>query len=332
MYSYADIRQVHLEISTRCNAACPDCPRNLRGVDGIVKFPLHDMSLSEAKRIFTTAFLGQLQSILINGNLGDFVTASEGLEIIQYFKAVNPNLQIIISTNAGAKTDIWEELGKLNIIVEFCLDGLEGTHELYRRQTVWSKVIANAKSFISAGGIAHWKMLGFDHNQHEINECNELSKILGFKKFILKKDVEVRNNFPVFDQKRNYLYDIGHHTQSKDFDELLKQYNYIPIKSKLEQHIINCEAKKTKSVYITSTGDVYPCCYLGRFPHHISNVLGNDEVAEIATGNNALDVGIEQAISWFDKVEKSWSGEQLRHCATVCGIKEDVYQKGYSES
>ena len=47
MITYQDIKHVHLEISTRCNAACPDCPRNLRGVDVVEGYPLHDMRLDE---------------------------------------------------------------------------------------------------------------------------------------------------------------------------------------------------------------------------------------------------------------------------------------------
>lgn len=75
MYKYSDIRHVHLEISTRCNAACPGCPRNLCGVDVIDDFPLHDMTLAEAERIFIPEFLKQINKMYINGNLGDFITA-----------------------------------------------------------------------------------------------------------------------------------------------------------------------------------------------------------------------------------------------------------------
>ena len=56
-------------MSTRCNAACPDCPRNLRGVDLVDDYPVHDMTLDEAKTIFTPEFIRQLQVIQINGNL-----------------------------------------------------------------------------------------------------------------------------------------------------------------------------------------------------------------------------------------------------------------------
>ena len=77
MLSYDNIRQVHLEISTRCNAACPGCPRNLCGVDILDDYPLLDMKLEQAQKIFPRDFLTQLDRILINGNYGDFVTARD---------------------------------------------------------------------------------------------------------------------------------------------------------------------------------------------------------------------------------------------------------------
>ena len=34
MYNYSDIREVHLELTSKCQASCPMCPRNIQG--GIV--------------------------------------------------------------------------------------------------------------------------------------------------------------------------------------------------------------------------------------------------------------------------------------------------------
>ena len=51
MIDYASIRSIHLEISSRCNAACPDCLRNYRGVDIIDTYPVCDMSLEQFKKI-----------------------------------------------------------------------------------------------------------------------------------------------------------------------------------------------------------------------------------------------------------------------------------------
>lgn len=323
MYSYSDIRHVHLEISTRCNAACPGCPRNLCGVDVIDSYPLHDMTLVEAQHIFSPEFLQQLDAVLINGNLGDFVTARDGLEIVQYFRQQNKNLEITISTNASARPNIWVELAKLNVNVVFCIDGLKHTHELYRRQTNWDMIIEHAQSFISAGGNATWKMIVFDHNRHEIEQCKQLSQQLCFKDFQLID--HGRNKFPVFDQKKNYLYSIGDSAESVDFDQIHNTYIDSTINGyvePVEKSSIQCSAKKQKSVYITATGEVYPCCWLGFYPRTMW-MMGNSQVVPLLTHNNANYSSIQSAIHWFDQIEKTWKADPLVLCSINCGVKID---------
>jgi MoaA/NifB/PqqE/SkfB family radical SAM enzyme len=320
MYKYSDIRHVHLEISTRCNAACPGCPRNLCGVDVIDDFPLHDMRFSEAEQIFTPQFLQQLSNININGNLGDFVTARDGLGIVRYFLEHNPQLKIDISTNAGVRSAIWSELAGLGVRVSFCIDGLEGTHELYRQQTRWTTVMDNAAAFIQAGGHAVWKMIRFDHNENQVDECRQLSRHMGFEQFQYVD--HGRNAFPVFDQKGRYQHNIGVHDQPVEFERVLWLYRdgqdgkYVP---ELEPKTISCQSVANRSVYISATGEVSPCCWLGFYPRTMYHP-GNDQIAEmLPASNNALDVGVEQAIAWFNQVEESWSGNQLRACNTYCG-------------
>ena len=321
MYSYSDIKHVHLEISTRCNAACPGCPRNLYGVDAIDNYPIHDMSLAEAKNIFSPEFLKQLDGILINGNLGDFVTARDGLEIVEYFLEQNPKLNISISTNASAKPNIWSRLGQLGITVLFCLEGLEDTHHLYRQQTDWNMIIDNAKNFIAAGGTAIWKMILFDHNQHQVEACRQLSQQLGFANFRLED--HGRNQFPVFTAHKEFSHDIGSHDQSRNWHDKFLNWQQTVENDKvdpvLESKQINCRVKKTKSIYVTATGEVYPCCWLGFYPRQMSH-QGNPGIKKLLpNNNNAHTVGIAQAISWFDQIEQSWTGQQLYKCNTTCG-------------
>lgn len=319
MYRYSDIRYVHLEISTRCNAACPGCPRNLCGVDAIDDFPLHDMTLSEAEQIFTPQFLKQINRMHINGNLGDFVTCRDGLNIVRYFRQHNQQLVIDISTNAGVKSSIWSELALLKVAVIFCIDGLAGIHELYRQQTQWQTVIDNACQFIAAGGHAVWKMIRFDHNQHQEDECRRLSRQLGFSSFEFVD--HGRNAFPVFNQKRQFKHNIGLHTQPIEFEQVLQihqegmKVKYRPI---FDSKKISCKSVNELSVYISANGEVYPCCWLGFYPRTMYH-LGNDRIAELLPNNNALEVGLEQAIGWFDRVKESWSGDQLVQCNTECG-------------
>jgi MoaA/NifB/PqqE/SkfB family radical SAM enzyme len=282
------------------------------------------MTSAEAQHIFSSEFLQQLEAIDINGNLGDFVTAQDGLEIVRYFREQNSNLKIRISTNASARPTIWKELAQLNVEVLFCIDGLANTHELYRRQTNWQTVIDHAQSFISAGGCATWKMIMFDHNQHEVEQCRILSQQLGFKHFVLVD--HGRNKFPVFDQKKTYLYSIGQITHPNEFTELYNQYldgiinGYI---EPVEIDEVQCQVSKKKSVYITATGEIYPCCWLGFYPRTMWQMGNNQIIPLLPSNNNANHIGVESAIQWFSQVKNSWKSNPLVQCKINCGIKTD---------
>ena len=330
MIAYQDIRQVHLEISTRCNAACPDCPRNFRGVDVLDTYPVLDMKLATAKQIFTESFLHQLNKILINGNHGDFVTAQDGLEIVEYFLSVNPKLEIEISTNGSARPNIWEPLGKLGVRVDFRLDGLKDTHHLYRQNTDFEFILDNARKFIEAGGYAVWTMILFDHNQHQINECRQLSKDLGFKNFWLVD--HGRNSFPVFTTDRRLSHIIGNYSDSTDFDKLFKDsHTYIvdplgPIRNEKSNRKINCHAKNAQEIYIAANGEVYPCCWLGFYPMVSDRRSSNPQLKSIISNNNAIEHSIEESIKWFNQVEQAWDKSvqdgKIYACNEQCGIRE----------
>lgn len=331
MIEFNSIRSVHLEISTRCNAACPECPRNFRGVDIIDSYPLCDMSLAQAEKIFTPNFLKQLNHILINGNYGDFITAHHGLEIVEYFKKINPKLDIEISTNASGRPNWWTRLGELGVKVHFRLDGLEDTHHLYRQYTDFNLIIKNAKKFISAGGHAVWAFILFKHNDHQIAAAKKLSQDLGFKEFTI---VDAgRNTGPVFNRDKTYSHSLGDYNGSKNFDDLYTHHlHYVDkpeitiLNAEQPNRTIDCYAKKQREIYVTANGEVYPCCWLGFYPMLETGNPSNMQLRPMINKNNALEYGIENAIKWFNGIEESWNLESVAQgkiytCNETCGIK-----------
>ncbi len=334
MYNISQIKHVHLEISSRCNAACPLCPRNFYGYpynDGYVE---HDMTLSEAKTIFYPEFLFQLNEIYINGNFGDAVMNPDTVPIVEYFQNSNPKLNITISTNGGARDKtFWKSLARANATIIFCIDGLEDTHALYRQNTLYSTVIKNAQTFIQAGGHAIWKMIKFDHNHHQFTQAQEISNSLGFKEF--RPTDHGRNQGPVYDQHGNLLHTLGHppttefkmlFNSRKTEDVLLED-----IVGTRKPSAITCDVQKRKSIYISSTGDVYPCCFLGFSPKTYGNgnyhQAANAQFQQSISYNNALENNLETCLKWFSKIENSWkipTFEQGRLviCNDVCGQKQ----------
>lgn len=332
MIAYDKIRHVHLEISSRCNAACPDCPRNLFGVNIVDNYPQCDLRLDQIKRIFPGEFVRQLDTILICGNYGDFVTARDGVECVEYFYQENPHIRVNISTNASARPDIWARLGRTPAEIEFRIDGLRDTHHLYRVNTDWDTVLANAQSFIAAGGRATWHMIVFDHNQHQIDTCRIMSEELGFQRFEITHEAPgVRNRMPVFAADGQLRYVIGGYDSDTDFEYLRHHYftrdHWLDAEYSVPADTIQCKAignGRDHSIYIASNGEVYPCCWLGFYPLTNNTRLGNLQIRPMIADNNALDHGIKTAIAWFSKVRQTWQLPTVQQgridiCNSTCG-------------
>jgi MoaA/NifB/PqqE/SkfB family radical SAM enzyme len=333
MIAYKDIRDVHLEISSFCNASCPWCPRTFWGYPYNGGYPETNLSLTQARHIFQSEFLQQLTSIRINGNFGDIVMNPEGPAIVDYFFEQNPQLQITVSTNGGARDkQFWKQLARTPATVQFCLDGLEDTHHLYRQNTVWNTVIRNAQTFISAGGRAVWKMIRFDHNRHQIAQCKSLSEAMGFADFQLVD--QARDTAPVFDQHGQLVHVMGNYTGERNFEVLLhkKKTDIVLLKDITNNRVpassISCETKNRKSIYIAANGDVSPCCYTGFYPktygHGQYHQAANEQLVPLIIKNNSLEHELQECIKWFQSVENTWkidSYEQGRLviCDDSCG-------------
>lgn len=334
MIKYEDVRIVHLELSTNCNARCILCPRNFHGYPLNSGYPETSLSLDNIKQIFEVEFIRRLKRLFLNGNFGDFMLAPDAIEIIKYFQRYNPIIFVSISTNGSARTaDFWQELGTLNNIeIIFALDGLADTHALYRADTHWHKIIENAQTFMKAGGRAVWKMIEFDHNRHQIEECRALAKSLGFSDFDLVS--HGRNQGAAYDRQGNFTHVIGsedpnkYKTYHKNLEDVYIHFpgieNYPgPVYKK-----INCETKIDKTIYISANGDVSPCCYLGLMPktYELKRMYGLEQVRELI-GNeeiNALKRPLRECLEWFNRVEETWNKNSFKEgrlwrCNHHCG-------------
>jgi MoaA/NifB/PqqE/SkfB family radical SAM enzyme len=237
IFRFQNVKIVHLEPTTNCNAACPQCLRTR------TEFEPNELSLEDVKLLFTPDVLMQLEKIYMCGNYGDPASARQTLEMYEYFISVNTNLTLGMNTNGGIRfPDWWTRLAKVmnkpNDYVVFSIDGLEDTNHLYRRNVRWSKVMDNAKAFIDAGGSAHWDMLVFEHNKHQVDEAHKLAKDMGFNWFRAKVSRRF-NRFPV-----------DGISQPIEFND-----------TKVHEGHIECSAMKENSIFVDASGKVFPCCW-----------------------------------------------------------------------
>lgn len=219
VWSPGNVSMVHCELSTFCNAACPNCPRFFPGTHVVrAGVTLAQVTIDQFKNWFESTFIQTVAVWKFCGTHGDPMMAKDVVKIIKHIFEINPQASIVINTNGGIRNEQdWTALGEISskhdLQITFSVDGLEDTNHLYRRNVEWAKLISNVKLYISAGGKAIWEFLIFRHNEHQIEEARLYSKQLGFKEFREKRAVgfEHGNNLtdmPTFTPTGEYDYSI----------------------------------------------------------------------------------------------------------------------------
>jgi MoaA/NifB/PqqE/SkfB family radical SAM enzyme len=236
-----NIQVVHLEPTDVCQAACPQCARETDPL--FDRRQQHHLTIEDICRVLPMDIIQCLHKVLMCGVYGDPAAARHSFEIYQWLRQQNPNIVLGMNTNGALRSSQWwERLAKLfnqpQDYVVFSIDGLEDTNHLYRRGVEWNKLIANARSFIEAGGSAHWDMLIFDHNQHQVDLCEQLAKTMGFKWFRTK--ISKRPSIDFIKPPHGWVQETYTHTTN-----------------------ISCHAQSEMSIYIDAQGKISPCCWLG---------------------------------------------------------------------
>lgn len=301
MYNLNKIGRLHIELSSRCNASCPACSRNLAGGPVSPNLEITELTLDDIKNFFPVDFAKNLIGINFCGNVGDPGMALDLLPILEYFQSTSEkNIAQQVRTNGGMrKPEFWHDVGKFfaslpkrvnethifyHPAVVFSVDGLEDTNHLYRRGVRWDKVMANMEAYASTGAFGIWEFLVFEHNQHQVEEAEKLAKKLGL--FFSPKNpmgFGEYNGKPqgmnVYAKNGLYEYTIyptnytGERTvMPKDFkvDFAHAMTNNVPELSEFSRELASTSGISCKSIeqfsqelYVSATGHMLPCCFLG---------------------------------------------------------------------
>ena len=355
MYNYKDIKTVHLEVTQRCQAACPMCDRNENGGVDNRHIDNSELSLEDCKRIFLVNFIKQLNTMYMCGNLGDPIVARDTLEIFRYFREHNDKMWLSMNTNAGAKDEAWwrelaQVYGRMGTVI-FSVDGLRDTNHLYRQNVVWDNVERNMRAFIDAGGRARWDYIVFGHNEHQVDEARELAKTWGVERFQLKKSgrfFTAKSEQKDVHQARNRK---GEQTQAIAKPSKIENQNLALLKQKeiektygsMKQYYdtcgIKCKVAEEKNIFITAEGLLMPCCWTaGRMykwwhkdPRveqiwdHIDAAGGKDSInAKLHSIEDIMDGPLLEGIemSWY---KDSLEAGKLGVCAMKCGTEFDPF-------
>jgi MoaA/NifB/PqqE/SkfB family radical SAM enzyme len=324
-----DIKKLHLETTELCQAMCPMCDRVT--LDGELSPHVDNISLSlkDVQRLFKKSFIQNLDEMYMCGNMGDPMMAPDCIEIFEYFRKTNPDIYLSMNTNGGArKPEFWECLASLVNHVTFSIDGLEDTNSVYRKGVLWYNVMSNVNAFIKAGGKAKWDYLIFEHNEHQVEEAEQLSKELGFVEF--RPKTTNRYNKETVDGVKTYW-------RGKESD-VIKQ----PIQEKYQSEVINNpqdkkeatispKCTKNKEIFVSARGHVFPCCWA-----HTS-LYGQDvppqekiDLVSMVTNNDAKKYGINKSTDWFESIFERWDTNDKPYiCSAKCNAKQDTVKLQY---
>jgi MoaA/NifB/PqqE/SkfB family radical SAM enzyme len=315
---------------------------------------LDELTLEDCKKIFKPQFIQQLDTMYMCGNLGDPIIAKDTLEIFKYFRQENPNIWLSMNTNAGARDEMWwaklaKTFGRMGAVI-FSVDGLEDTNHLYRQGVNWKAVERSMDAFIKAGGRARWDFLVFEHNQHQVEEAEQLSKQKGFERFVAKKTGRFISSQSIKKEQHQAISKKGKETtilkkpvekyQNKaisKYDKLIEKYGSID--SYYDKAQINCKVKKENSLYITAEGLALPCCWTaGRMykwwhkDPKVEQIWDFIPDKYLLDARNGLDKVFETGI--FDNIQNSWSKTscdkgKLKVCSMKCGVEFDPFAEQF---
>jgi len=341
MIKINQVEEIHLELTTLCNARCPLCVRNANGYPHNFGYPETSLSLEQVKQIFSVDFIRQLRLIDFCGNFGDFIMAPDAADIVEYFRSVNPTTTITINTNGSARDrEFWTRVGRCRVEVIFDLDGLEDTHAMYRVDTNWQNIIRNAQTVMAAGSRAIWKMIKFRHNLHQIDACREMAQDLGFYRFDLTD--HGRDYGTAFDRKGNMTHILGivdERNGPRTIDQIIHWKDHTtPRQPPEEKETLDCYSNRSRTIFIAANGEVYPCCYLGAFPRTFKDGpwydLVHTQLKDIVdkVNNNALEIGLAAATEWFNLIEQRWAVKKYQDgrlilCDSHCGRKYQHWER-----
>lgn len=252
MTDFKHIKLLQVEATSRCNAWCPGCARNVDGytlIDNFTPTDLTPQRFTEIVEQFT------IDTIDFCGTYGDAVVHPDLFSLITVAK--QHSRKILLRSNASMRnTDWWASFARLLSDhpheVWFCLDGTDqSTHSRYRQATDYDRIISNAQSFIAAGGHAVWQFIPFAHNEHQIKDAMRLSQQLGFKRFEFYKDVRV--DFRARDYRTGQPIEILPWSRNPHFSKYEQTRTVVTAQS--------CRHVADPQLYVNADGTLSHCCF-----------------------------------------------------------------------
>ena len=322
----------HIELTDKCNAGCPMCPRtdamNRCRPNGNV----HNVELTaeDFRTHFTDEFCARTTEIVFGGAYGDPLAGSELIEIVDHLTA--RGVRLAISTNGGLRPPHWwTRLGEMMLRtgsrLELHVDGLADTNHLYRVNTRFARIMENARAYIATGARAEWHFIIFRHNQHQIEEAYRLSREMGFAGFTL-----IDTNRFAGKQTYDYVMPKGERRQLElptikagQFRQAGEGITFVEDPDEETQGArpasgrIDCKSAAFNRPYISAHGQVSACCWITGSAEEEAFLAGHSLGPE---RYNIRCRPLEEILldePFASLYARAWAADSLAVCRHKCG-------------
>ena len=166
-----------VDLSTYCNAGCPQCHRTGVSTGKKVEWlPLIQWSLECFKRRFD--YMGSIKEFEFCGSWGDPVMNKDLLEICRYI-IENSNANVSINTNGSIRDESWwwelGSVGRERLKVVFDVDGTtQEMHEKYRQNTSLEKIKNNMIMLSQTPAKIKVHTILFKHNEKHCQAIRDM--------------------------------------------------------------------------------------------------------------------------------------------------------------
>jgi MoaA/NifB/PqqE/SkfB family radical SAM enzyme len=217
-----------VDITTYCNAACPQCHRtNRNGLGKADWLPLVQHDLSHFQKQYPIDTLHMFNSFEFCGSWGDPIMNKDILEICKYILD-NSTAKILLFTNGGIRSkEWWTQLGQLGgkrIQCGFDIDGInQEMHNKYRRGVSLSKALENMRAFADAGGDTKCFIVVFKHNQEYVDDIIQLTKECGATSW----SITPSDRFTIYEPSPwEFINENGEREYLEEADNKIKRFEF----------------------------------------------------------------------------------------------------------
>ena len=186
-----------MDISTYCNAACPQCHRtNPKGLEKNDFLPLIQWSLADFIKAFPEKNMQKFANFNFCGTWGDPVMNKDIFEICEYI-IENSDCTIGIHTNGSIRDPSWwTELGLAcgsRLVTVFAVDGVDQeTHSKYRQKTDLDLILKNVTAIAKTRSEVRFHTIVFKHNEDQLKDIEEMARELGATSILYTKSDRFR--------------------------------------------------------------------------------------------------------------------------------------------